>query len=77
MALMHPMYNHLGRSKRRREKKTASLLEMRRNITSELESMGYNKKPKRTNNTMITVDYHTEKPPEKKKTTITPNWVLC
>ena len=77
MALMHPMYNHLGRSKRKKKKKTASLLEAEKKHNKWLETMGYNKKPKRTNNTMITVDYHTEKPLEKKETTITPNWSAC
>ena len=39
--------------------------------------MGLDKKPKRVNRTMISVNYHTESPVEEKKTFIQPNWSPC
>ena len=77
MALMHPMYNHIGRSKKRKRKKTASMIVAEKSHQKYLKSMGLDKKPKRVNRTMISVNYHTEKPIEEKKTFIQPNWSPC
>ena len=69
MALMHPMYNHLGRSPKRKRRKTQSLLVAEKSHKKWLKSMGLDgKKPKRVNTTMLSVNYHTEQPIEKKKT---------
>ena len=78
MALMHPMYNHQGKSRKVKRKKTASLLAAEKKHTAWLKSMGLDgKRVKRKPQTMITVDYHTEKPIEQKKTFIQPNWSPC
>ena len=77
MALMHPMYNHQGKSRKVKRKKTASLLAAEKKHTAWLKSMGLDKKVRRKPQTMITVDYHTEKPIEEKKTFIQPNWSPC
>ena len=77
MALMHPMYNHIGRSKRKKQKKSASLLVAEKSHQKYLKSMGLDKKPKRVNRTMISVNYHTEQPIEEKKTFIQPDWSPC
>ena len=77
MALMHPMYNHVGRSRRKKQKKSASLLVAEKSHKKWLQSMGLDKKPKRVNRTMISVNYHTEKPIEEKKTFIQPDWSPC
>ena len=77
MALMHPMYNHQGKSRKVKRKKTASLLAAEKEHQKYLKSMGLDKKVKRKPQTMITVDYHTEKPIEQKKTFIQPNWSPC
>ena len=77
MALMHPMYNHQGKSRKVKRKKTASLLAAEKKHTEWLKSMGLDKKVRRKPQTMITVDYHTEKPIEEKKTFIQPNWSPC
>ena len=77
MALMHPMYNHQGKSRKVKRKKTASLLAAEKKHTAWLKSMGLDKRTKRKPQTMITVDYHTEKPIEQKKTFIQPNWSPC
>ena len=77
MALMHPMYNHLGRSPKRKRKKTASMIVAEKQHNAWLKSMGLDKKPKRVNRTMISVNYHTELPVEEKKTFIQPDWSPC
>jgi len=77
MALMHPMYNHQGKSRKVKRKKTASLLAAEKKHTAWLKSMGLDKKVRRKPQTMLTVDYHTEKPIEQKKTFIQPNWSPC
>ena len=77
MALMHPMYNHQGKSRKVKRKKTASLLAAEKEHSKWLKSMGLDKKVRRKPQTMITVDYHTEKPIEQKKTFIQPNWSPC
>ena len=77
MALMHPMYNHQGKSRKVKRKKTASLLAAEKEHQKYLKSMGLDKKVRRKPQTMITVDYHTEKPIEQKKTFIQPNWSPC
>ena len=77
MALMHPMYNHQGKSRKVRRKKTASLLAVEKEHSKWLKSMGLDKRVRRKPQTMITVDYHTEKPIEQKKTFIQPNWSPC
>jgi len=77
MALMHPMYNHQGKSRKVKRKKTASLLAAEREHGKWLKSMGLDKKVRRKPQTMITVDYHTEQPIEEKKTFIQPNWSPC
>ena len=77
MALMHPMYNHQGKSRKVKRKKTASLLAAEKKHTAWLKSMGLDKKVRRKPQTMITVDYHTEKPIEQKRTFIQPNWSPC
>ena len=77
MALMHPMYNHQGKSRKVKRKKTASLLAAEKQHQKYLQSMGLDKRTKRKPQTMITVDYHTEKPIEQKKTFIQPNWSPC
>ena len=77
MALMHPMYNHQGKSRKVKSKKTASLLAADKEHSKWLKSMGLDKRTRRKPQTMITVDYHTEKPIEQKKTFIQPNWSPC
>ena len=78
MALMHPMYNHQGKSRKVKRKKTASLLAAEKEHQKYLKSMGLDgQRVKRKPQTMITVDYHTEKPIEQKKTFIQPNWSPC
>ena len=77
MALMHPMYNHVGRSKKRKKKKSQSLLVAEKSHKKWLQSMGLDKKPKRVNRTMISVNYHTELPVEEKKTFSQPDWSPC
>ena len=77
MGLMHPMYNHIGRSRKKKRKKSASLLVAEKSHQKWLASMGLDKKPKRVNRTMISVNYHTEKPIEEKKTFIQPDWRPC
>ena len=77
MALMHPMYNHVGRSRKKKKKKTASMIVAEKSHQKYLKSMGLDKKPKRVNRTMISVNNHTEKPIEEKKTFIQPNWSPC
>ena len=78
MALMHPMYNHLGRSHKRKRKKTQSQLHAERQHAKWLKSMGIlGKAPKRVNNTMISVTRSTEKPIKKYEKTITPKWSAC
>ena len=77
MALMHPMYNHIGRSRKKKKKKSQSLLVAEKSHQKWLKSMGLDKKPKRVNRTMISENYHTEKPIEEKKTFIQPDWSPC
>ena len=77
MGLMHPMYNHIGRSRKKKRKKTASMIVAEKSHQKYLKSMGLDKKPKRVNRTMISVNYHTEKPIEEKKTFIQPDWSPC
>tara|TARA_R110000782_G_scaffold126455_1_gene218010 strand:+ start:613 stop:954 length:342 start_codon:yes stop_codon:yes gene_type:complete len=77
MALMHPMYNHQGKSRKFKRKKSQSLLAAEKKHTAWLKSRGLDKKVRRKPQTMITVDYHTEKPIEEKKTFIQPNWSPC
>ena len=77
MALMHPMYNHVGRSKKKKRKKSQSLLVAEKSHKKWLASMGLDKKPKRVNRTMISVNYHTELPVEEKKTFVQPDWSPC
>ena len=78
MALMHPMYNHQGRSRKVKRRKTASLLAAEKEHQKYLKSMGLDgKKPKRVNTTMLSVNYHTEQPIERKETFIQPNWSPC
>ena len=77
MALMHPMYNHIGRSKKKKKKKSQSLLVAEKSHQKWLSSMGLDKKLKRVNRTMLSVNYHTEKPIEEKKTFIQPDWSPC
>ena len=77
MGLMHPMYNHIGRSRKKKRKKSASLLVAEKSHKKWLASMGLDKKLKRVNKTMISVNYHTEQPVEEKKTFIQPNWSPC
>ena len=74
---MHPMYNHVGRSRKKKRKKSQSLLVAEKSHQKWLSSMSLDKKPKRVNRTMLSVNYHTEKPIEKKKTFIQPNWSPC
>jgi len=74
---MHPMYNHQGKSRKVRRKKTASLLAAEKEHNQRLKSMGLDKRTRRKPQTMITVDYHTEQPIEKKETFIQPNWSPC
>ena len=77
MALMHPMYNHQGKSRKVKRRKTASLLAAEKEHQKYLKSMGLDKRIKRKPQTMISVNYHTEKPIEEKKTFIQPNWSPC
>ena len=77
MALMHPMYNHQGKSRKVKRRKTASLLAAEKEHSKWLKSMGLDKKVRRKPQTMISVNYHTEKPIEEKKTFIQPNWSPC
>ena len=77
MALMHPMYNHVGRSRKKKKKKSQSLLVAEKSHKKWLQSMGLDKKPKRVNRTMISVNYHTEQPIEERKTFIQPDWSPC
>ena len=77
MGLMHPMYNHQGRSRKKKRKKSQSLLVAEKQHNAWLKSMGLDKKSKRVNRTMISVNYHTEQPIERKETFIQPNWSPC
>ena len=77
MALMHPMYNHQGKSRKVKRRKTASLLAAEKEHSKWLKSMGLDKKVRRKPQTMLTVDYHTEKPIAQKKTFIQPHWSPC
>ena len=77
MALMHPMYNHVGRSRKKKQKKSASLLVAEKTHHKYLKSMGLDKKVRRKPQTMISVNYHTEQPIERKETFIQPNWSPC
>ena len=75
---MHPMYNHIGRSPKRKRKKTQSQLHAERQHAKWLKSMGISSKaPKRVNNTMISVTRSTEEPIKKYEKTITPKWSAC
>ena len=74
MGLMHPMYNHQGRSRKVKRKKTQSLLAAEKKHNAWLKSMGLDKRTKREPQTMISVNYHTEQPIEEKKTFIQPDW---
>ena len=74
---MHPMYNHVGRSRKKKKKKSQSLLVAEKSHKKWLSSMGLDKKPKRVNKTMISVNYHTELPVEEKKTFSQPDWSPC
>ena len=47
MALMHPMYNHQGKSRKVKRKKTASLLAAEKEHQRYLKSMGLDKRVKR------------------------------
>ena len=67
MGLMHPMYNHQGRARKKKRKKSQSLLVAEKQHNAWLKSMGLDKKPKRVNRTMLSVNYHTELPVEEKK----------
>ena len=40
---MHPMYNHLGRSKRRKKRKSASLLQAEKKHQKYIEGLGLTK----------------------------------
>ena len=77
MALMHPMYNHLGRSPKKKKRKTASMIVAEKQHNAWFKSMGLDKKSKRVNRTMISVNYHTELPVEEKKTFSQPDWSPC
>ena len=77
MALMHPMYNHQGKSRKIKRKKSQSLLAAEREHSKWLKSMGLDKRTRRKPQTMISVNYHTEYPVEEKKTFIQPNWSPC
>ena len=77
MALMHPMYNHQGRSRKVKRKKTASLLAAEKEHQKYLKSLGLDKRIKGKPQTMLTVNYHTEQPIEEKKTFIQPDWSPC
>ena len=77
MALMHPMYNHVGRSRKKKRKKTQSLLVAEKTHKKWLKSMGLDKRVRRKPQTMISVNYHTELPIEERKTFIQPNWSPC
>ena len=74
---MHPMYNHIGRSRKKKRKKTASMIVAEKSHNAWLKSMGLDKKSKRVNRTMISVNYHTELPVEEKKTFSQPDWSPC
>ena len=63
--------------KKRMKKKSQSLLVAEKSHQKWLQSMGLDKKPKRVNRTMISVNYHTEKPIEEKKTFIQLDWSPC
>ena len=65
MGLMHPMYNHQGRSRKKKRKKSQSLLVAEKQHNAWLKSMGLDKKSKRVNRTMISVNCHTESPIER------------
>ena len=56
MGLMHPMYNHVGRSKKVKRKKTASLLAAEKKHNAWLKSMGLDKRTRRKPQTMISVN---------------------
>ena len=43
MSLMHPMYNHLGRSRKRKRKKSASLLKAEKEHSKYIEGLGLTK----------------------------------
>ena len=40
MGLMHPMYNHIGRSRKKKRKKTASMIVAEKSHNAWLKSMG-------------------------------------
>ena len=77
MALMHPMYNHIGRSPKKKKRKTASMIVAEKSHQKYLKSMGLDKKPKRVNRTMISVNCHTESPIERKESFTEPDWSRC
>ena len=77
MALMHPMYNHVGRSRRKKQKKSTSLLVAEKTHQKYLKSMGLDKIVRRKPQTMISVNYHTESPVEERKTFVQPDWSPC
>ena len=54
--LLHPMYNHLGRSKRRKQRKSASLLKAEKKHQKYIEGLGLTK----VKNTTITPPLKTE-----------------
>jgi|TARA_R110000851_G_scaffold333198_1_gene511515 hypothetical protein len=55
MALMHPMYNHQGKSRKFKRKKSQSLLAAEKKHTAWLKSRGLDKIPKRKPQVMVTV----------------------
>ena len=65
------------RNPKRKRKKTASMIVAEKQHNAWLKSMGLDKKPKRVNRTMISVNYHTELPIEEKKTFIQLDWSPC
>ena len=77
MGLMHPMYNHQGRSRKKKRKKSQSLLVAEKQHNALLKSMGLDKRTKRKPQTMISVNYHTELPVEERKTFVQPDWSPC
>ena len=77
MGLMHPMYNHQGRSRKKKRKKSQSLLVAEKQHNAWLKSMGLDKRTKRKPQTMISVNYHTELPIEERKTFLQPDWSPC
>ena len=57
MSLMHPMYNHLGRSRKRKRKKSASLLLAEKKHSKYIEGLGLTK----VKNTTIAPPLKTDK----------------